>query len=66
VVDAGLAAEDRATLLERYGFLEFANFVPGDAAGAALALIRREIEGRFWLHLGENWRFFAPSVSSAA
>jgi glycosyltransferase involved in cell wall biosynthesis len=60
VVDAGLSAEDRAMLLERYGFLEFATFVPADTAGAPLAQIRREIEGRFWLHLGENWRFFAP------
>jgi glycosyltransferase involved in cell wall biosynthesis len=61
VVDAGLSSEDRVRLLERYGFLEFANFEPGDAAAAALAQIRREIEGRFWLHLGDNnWRFFAP------
>jgi glycosyltransferase involved in cell wall biosynthesis len=60
VVETGLSAEDRATLLERYGFLEFADFVPEDSSGARLAQIRREIEGRFWLHLGEDRRFFAP------
>lgn len=46
--------------LERCGFLEFASFVPEDPAGARLARIRREIEGRFWLHLGEGRRFFVP------
>ena len=25
-----------------------------------LARIRNEIDGRFWLHVGEGWRFFAP------
>jgi hypothetical protein len=60
VVDAGLSADDRAMLLERYGFLEFGYLVPGDTPGAQLAQIRGEIEGRFWLHLGEAWRFFAP------
>jgi hypothetical protein len=24
------------------------------------AHIRAQIEGRFWLHLGQDWRFFAP------
>jgi len=59
VVDAGLSAEDRATLLERYPFLEFGECGPCYGA-ARLAHIRRQIGGRFWLHLGENWRFFAP------
>jgi glycosyltransferase involved in cell wall biosynthesis len=56
----GLSAEDRATLLERYRFLEFSHSAPGDPPGAQLAQIRGEIEGRFWLHLGKGWRFFAP------
>jgi hypothetical protein len=59
-VDAGLSSEDRAVLLERYGFLEFGRSVPGEGLGVQLAQIRCEIEGRFWLHLGEGWRFFAP------
>jgi hypothetical protein len=59
VLTAGLSAEDRATLLERYRFLEFTHPAPIDGPGARLAHIRGEIEGRFWLHLGEGWRFFA-------
>lgn len=54
-VDAGLSDGDRSVLLERYGFLEFA-----PDAHAGLAQIRAEVRGRFWLHLGEGWRFFAP------
>jgi hypothetical protein len=60
VVDAGLAAQDRAILLERYGFLEFADCGPADGPGARLAQIREQIDGRLWLHLGQGWRFFAP------
>ena len=33
---------------------------PGDGPGAQLAQLRAQINGRFWLHLGEGWRFFAP------
>jgi glycosyltransferase involved in cell wall biosynthesis len=60
VVDGGLAAEDRAILLKRYGFLEFADCGPADGPGARLAQIREQIGGRLWLHLGQGWRFFAP------
>ncbi|MCU1696494.1 MAG: glycosyl transferase, family 2 [Mycobacterium sp.] len=60
VVNAGLSAEDRATLLERYRFLEFIPAGSGEGLGAQLAYIRSEIECRFWLHLGEGWQFFAP------
>ncbi len=33
---------------------------PGDGPAAQLAQLRAQIDGRFWLHLGEGWRFFAP------
>ena len=56
ILDAGLSTQDRETLCQRYGFLDFAD--PGP--GAPLAQIRAQIDGRFWLHLGEGWRFFAP------
>ena len=52
VIDAGLSAKDRAILAERYGFLEFAD--PG------AQLTSTQIDRRFWLHLGQGWRFFAP------
>jgi hypothetical protein len=56
LLDAGLSAQDRATLAERYGFLEFVDCEPG----AQLAHLREQIHGPFWLHLEQGWRFFAP------
>ena len=64
VVDAGLSAPDRARLRKRYGFLEFAHRRSGDGPGAQLAQLRKQIGGRFWLHLGQGWRFFAPKTTS--
>ncbi len=60
VVDAGLSPPDRAMLRERYEFLEFVDCSPGDAPARQLAQLRAQIQGRFWLHLGQGWRFFAP------
>jgi hypothetical protein len=53
VVDAGLSVEDRAMMHERYPFLEFVDWAPG-------IHLRDHIHGRYWLHLGQGWRFFAP------
>ncbi|WP_246859858.1 glycosyltransferase [Mycobacterium helveticum] len=60
VVDVGLSAPDRAMLRERYGFLEFVDCSTGDAPATQLVRLRAQIQGRFWLHLGQGWRFFAP------
>ena len=60
VIDAGLCAQDRALLSERYEFLDFVDPGPGDGPGALLADLRDHIDARFWLHLGEGWQFFAP------
>ena len=60
VVDAGLSAQDRATLAEQYGFLEFADPGPDEEPRAPLAQIRTQIHGQYWLHLGHGWQFFAP------
>ncbi len=54
VIDAGLSAQDRALLRDHYGFLEFAQ------TDTHLGQIRTQIDGRFWLHLGQGWQFFAP------
>jgi hypothetical protein len=53
MIDAGLSAQDRAILHERYAFLEFADYAPG-------TYLRDQIHGRYWLHLGHGWQFFAP------
>jgi hypothetical protein len=60
VLDTGLSAPDRAKLRKRYGFLKFARRRSGDKPAPQLARLRAQIDGRFWLHLGESWRFFAP------
>jgi tetratricopeptide (TPR) repeat protein len=60
LLDAGLSAQDRAMLHDRYGFLEFLHCGPGDGSGAQLAQLRDQLNGRFWLHLGQGWGFFAP------
>lgn len=53
-IDAGLSDADLAVLRDRYGFLEFTR------SGTDLGQIRAAVDGRFWLHLGQGWRFFAP------
>ncbi len=58
VLDTGLSAADRAALAQRYGFLEFVP--PGGGSDSELDRIRAHVHTRFWLHLGQGWRFFAP------
>jgi len=60
LIDAGLSAANREILQALYEFLEFAHLVSEDAQGIQLAQVREQIRGRFWLHLDQNWRFFAP------
>jgi len=60
VLDAGLSAGDRDLLSARYGFLEFVDPQPVEGSGGRLAYLRQHIDARFWLHLGQGWRFFAP------
>ena len=59
-LDTGLPTQDRAKLQERYPFLEFADPEPSDGPGTPLGHLREQIHGRFWLHLGHGWQFFAP------
>jgi hypothetical protein len=56
LIDAGLSAQDRAILHERYGFLEFVGPDSGEGRVAQLAQIRAQFPGRFWLDLGQGWR----------
>src|ERR1700692_115899 len=53
IIDEGLSAQARVILHERYTFLELADCAPGTG-------LRDYIHGRYWLHLGQGWRFFAP------
>jgi hypothetical protein len=55
VIDIGLSTGDRTTLQARYPFIEFADHDQG-------VRMRDHIYGRYWLHLGQDWRFFAPEA----
>lgn len=66
MIYVGMSAVDRSRLRERamlrkrYRFLEFVDCGHEEASGALLGQIRAHVHGRFWLHLGQGWRFFAP------
>jgi hypothetical protein len=51
--DDGQTPGDRTILRQRYPFLEFVECADG-------AELREHIRGRYWLHLDQGWRFFAP------
>jgi len=53
VFDDGQSPGERAMLRRRYGFVEFVECADG-------AELREHIRGRYWLHLGQGWRLFAP------
>ena len=55
VIDVGLRPEDRANLAISYPFLEFRQSRPGMRPSQ----VRELVSGRFWLHLGMGWQFFA-------
>lgn len=60
VLDAGLSEADRSVLTALYPFLEFAPEPADDDPGSRLRQVRRYISGRYWMHLWQGWRFFAP------
>ena len=59
VLDTGLSAPT-APSCANVTHSEFARRRSGDKPAPLLAQLRAQIDGRFWLHLGEGWRFFAP------
>lgn len=61
-LDTGMERGHRTTLLSRYPFLEFIEFTPSDEPLAELTAIRTRIDGRYWLHLDQGWRFFAAEA----
>ena len=61
--DVGLTVSDQAWLLERYGFLEFVQVDSEEKdfpSGFPISYVSNHIHEKFWLHLGQGWRFFAP------
>ncbi len=55
IVDNALTEADRLRLAELYPFAEIT-----PRCSAEPSQIRAQVGGRFWLHLGEGWQFFAP------
>ena len=62
LLHSGLTAEDRIALVEKYRFLDFVDATSTDHPIENLARIRQAVGGRFWLHLGRGWQFFAPEM----
>lgn len=60
VLDEGLSAVDRAVLTGLYPFVEILSGPADDDPDVRFKRIRGNISGRYWLHLWEGWRFFAP------
>lgn len=58
IIDTGLSAPDRAALATRYPFAELST--GHREATGGWAGLRELIGGRYWLHLGQGWQFFAP------
>lgn len=58
-LDTGLQEGDRRALQRRYPFLELIGG-PRAEGVAQLQYIQDRLRGRYWLHLGEGWRFFSP------
>ena len=58
MIDAGISAAERDMLGALYAFVEFVE------TGTQLAEIREALKGRFWLHLGQGWRFLRRKISS--
>ena len=59
LLDTGLSAADRAHLAERYPFLEFLAGEAGMTPAEQIDRIAEAMGGRYWLHCGPGWQFFA-------
>lgn len=62
LLHAGMTADERVALVEKYRFIELIETTSIDNPIENLARIRQSVGGRFWLHLGKDWQFFAPEM----
>lgn len=60
VDDAELAAAERAALRQRYPSAQWLDAAFAESAAARLGRLAERVQTRFWLHVGGDWRFFAP------
>ena len=54
IVDHALSEADRQRLADIYPFAEISLRCPAEPGQ-----IRSQVHGRYWLHIGEGWQFFA-------
>ncbi|MFM9032841.1 MAG: glycosyltransferase [Mycobacterium sp.] len=59
LLDTGMQETDRAALSGRYPFLEFLVADAGMTPAEQIDRIAEAIGGRYWLHSGQGWQFFA-------
>lgn len=59
LLDTGMQETDRADLSGRYPFLEFLAGEAGTTPAEQVERIAQAIGGRYWLHAGQGWQFFA-------
>lgn len=60
-VDNGSAGDDRARLAERYPFFEWVyTESPAEGHVHSMRRLRELVDTRLWLHLEDDWEFFAP------
>jgi hypothetical protein len=59
VLDVGLSDADRAHLSDRYPFLEFLTGSTGMTPAEQVERLAEAIGGRYWLHSGQGWQYFA-------
>ena len=59
LLDTGITEADRAALSDRYPFLDFLAGDAGMTSAEQIDGIAGAIGGRYWLHAGQGWQFFA-------
>ena len=62
-IDDGSSEDDRAAMAERYPFFEFIwkdDNTKGH--GRSMEMLRAEVSSPYWLHLEDDWEFFAPDT----
>ena len=62
-IDDGSSDEDRAAMAARYPFFEFIwKDVSTKGHARSMEMLRAEVSSPFWLHLEDDWEFFAPDA----
>ena len=61
-LDVGASEADRSRLAERYPLLDFVDGAGARSLADQIDRLRPQIGGRYWMHMGQGWHFFAPEA----